>query len=76
MLADAALQAGGAQLGVDIPHGTFHSLVALEPGSVFFEAKAGPYLPLTPEEIPEWAPAAGTPDAASYLQSLKLLFAP
>lgn len=68
------LQAGGEALGVNIPHGRFHSLVALEAGSVFFESKAGPYQPLTAEEKAPWAPAEGDADATSYLGKLKELF--
>lgn len=51
----------GERFGVDIAHGQFHSLVALEPGSVMFEAKAGPYRALTEAEFASWAPADGEP---------------
>ncbi|MEW5944114.1 MAG: WbuC family cupin fold metalloprotein [Pseudomonadota bacterium] len=67
----AILVPGGAAVGVNIPHGVFHTVVALEPGSVFFEAKAGPYRPLVPEEKAGWAPPEGAAAAASYLSSLK-----
>src|SRR5512147_3189292 len=43
----AIARAAGDVVGVNIPHGTYHSLVAMESGSVFFEAKAGPYVPIT-----------------------------
>ena len=65
----------GAALGIDIPHGTFHTVVALEPGSVFFEAKAGPYVPLREIESASWAPADGASDAPAYLQRMRALFA-
>ncbi len=68
------LSPGGEAAGVNIPHGEFHSLVALEPGSLFFEAKAGPYLALTLAEKAPWAPAEGEPGAAAYLARLKALF--
>lgn len=68
------LSPDGGAAGVNIPHGVFHSVVALEPGSVFFEAKAGPYRALAPEEKPAWAPAEGEPEAAGYLAGLKRLF--
>jgi len=70
----ALLSAGGEVVAADIPHGTFHSAVSLEPGTIFFEAKAGPYLPLTDQEIAHWAPQDGTPEAAVYLDTLKALF--
>ena len=53
-------------VGVDIPHGTWHSIVALEPGTVFFEAKAGPYLPLSADETAAWAPREGEDGAAVF----------
>ncbi len=70
----ATLKAGGDTIGVDIAHGTFHSLVALEPGTVFFEAKAGPYEALTEDEVGSWAPAEGEPAAAAYRRALATRF--
>jgi len=68
------LRAGGETLGVTIPAGTYHTLVALEPGSVIFEAKAGPYRPLADEERASWAPGEGDPGAADYLKGLVARF--
>jgi cupin fold WbuC family metalloprotein len=70
----ALLTPAGDAVGVNIPHGVFHTLLALEPGSVFFEAKAGPYAPLGPEEKAPWAPAEGDPRAGSCLAQWKRLF--
>ena len=70
----AILRAGGETLGVDIPHGVFHTVCALETATVFFEAKAGPYLPLTPAEKAPFAPPEGDPRAPEYLVRLKSLF--
>lgn len=58
---------------VDIPHSTFHGWCCLADGSVFFEAKAGPYTPLTPEEQGHFAPPEGDPRAPEYLAQLKQL---
>lgn len=69
------LTPGGACVGVDIPHGVFHSLVALEPGTVFFESKAGPWYPLAEGERGEWAPLEGTVEASVYLEALRAYFA-
>ncbi len=68
------LAPGGAAVAINIPHGMFHAIVALEPGSVFFEAKGGPYRPLTTEEKAAWAPPEGAPEAGAYLQRLMALF--
>ncbi|MBR6292493.1 MAG: WbuC family cupin fold metalloprotein [Bacteroidales bacterium] len=37
--------------GVDIPKNTWHKLESLEPGSVIFECKAGPYEPQSPADV-------------------------
>lgn len=68
------LEACGEVVGVDIPSGCFHTVVSLEAGAVFFEAKAGPYRPLTAAETAPWAPAESSPQVAAYLESLKNLF--
>jgi cupin fold WbuC family metalloprotein len=72
----ASLETGGSAVGVDIPHGCYHSVLCLTPGSVFFEAKAGPYAPLLPEEQAPWAPGEGNAGAPEYLASLRKLFGP
>ena len=68
------IEAGGDVNGADIPHGTWHSVVSLQAGSVFFEAKAGPYLPFTAEEKASWAPAESDIGAREYLCRLQQLF--
>lgn len=70
----AVLRAQGEAIGADIPPGVFHSMVALTPGSVFFESKAGPYDPLTDKDFAPWAPPEGDPAAAAYLAGLQTLF--
>lgn len=68
------LSPNGPVFGVDIPHGTTHTLLALAPDSVFFEAKAGPFVPLTAEEIAAWSPAEGTTEAAQLWQTWRARF--
>jgi cupin fold WbuC family metalloprotein len=68
------LQPDGAAMGVNVPHGTIHSLVALAPGTVFFEAKAGPYAPLLPSERPGWAPEEDSAEAPRYLEWMRSHF--
>ena len=74
VLEKAVLSAANETLIADIPHGVFHAAVSLEKGTIFFEAKAGPYLPLTEKEKAPWAPEDGDPHAAPYLVGLKALF--
>ena len=70
----AMLGAGSEAVGANIPHGTYHTLVSLQPGSVFFEAKAGPYVPISDGERAPWAPREGDPGASGYLAELEGLF--
>jgi len=58
-------------LAADIPHGVYHTAVSLEPGTVFFEAKAGPYLPLSEAETASWAPCDGDAAVPVYLEQLR-----
>ncbi len=44
---------------VDVRAGVWHSYVSLESGTVFFEVKAGPFVPPLPEDLAAWAPAEG-----------------
>lgn len=70
----ALLHAGGEVIGAHVPCGTFHTLVSLEPGGVFFEAKAGPYEALTDKDFGAWAPREGEPGVPAYLEALRALF--
>jgi cupin fold WbuC family metalloprotein len=63
-------------LAADVPNGIFHTAVGLETGTVFFEAKAGPYLPLGEAETAAWAPAEGDDGAVQYMEQLKKLLNP
>lgn len=64
------LSATGTACGVDIPHGVYHTVFACAPGTVMFESKGGPFMPLSPEERAPWAPAEGSEGAAEYLRAL------
>ena len=70
----AVLQPAGKAMCINVPHGTYHSLVALAPGTVFFEAKPGPYTALLPRELPDWAPEEGSVDAQRYLEWMRSHF--
>jgi cupin fold WbuC family metalloprotein len=50
------LDAGGPAHGVEIPPGAWHCALALEPGTVFYEIKQGPYDPATDKTLAPWAP--------------------
>lgn len=50
--------------GLEIPPCTWHSIIALESGTVIFEIKKGPYQPLPPEDFAPWAPASSDEEGA------------
>lgn len=60
--------------GVDYRAGVWHTFIALEPDTVVFEVKPGPYDAATDKEFASWAPAEGDPAAAEYLQTLETRF--
>ena len=56
---------------VDVPIGVWHTVVALEPGSVFFETKKGPYLSIGESDFAPWAPLEGSGEKVrAYLAKL------
>lgn len=71
----ALLAAGGDLCVIEIPPATWHTLIALEPGTVWFEVKEGPYAPLPPEDVAPWSPAPSAPDSARYLERLRSIAA-
>jgi cupin fold WbuC family metalloprotein len=57
--------------GADIKAGVWHGLLVLETGSVLYEVKSGPYIPVSPEDFAPWSPAAeDTKAAGAYLAYL------
>ena len=67
---DRALRAEEDVAGADIPCNTWHTVISLEAGSVFYEAKPGPFDPSHKSDMASWAPAEGSTEAAAYLQGL------
>lgn len=57
-------------VAIELPAGLWHTLIALETGSIFFETKPGPYAPLADKDFASWAPAENSPDADKYLSAL------
>jgi len=69
------IRAGGEIFGVDLEPGVYHTFFALEPDTVVYEVKDGPYSPTTDKAFPDWAPREGTAEASSYLELLRSEFA-
>ena len=58
-------------VGVNLPAGVWHTVIAEMPDSILFEVKSGPFNPEQAKEWAAWAPAENTPEAAEYLMELK-----
>ena len=59
------LDACGDCRAVEIPAGAWHTLAALQPGTVLFECKQGPYMPAGDKDFADWAPREGEAGAAA-----------
>lgn len=57
-------------VGAEVPGNIWHTVVALEPGSVLLEVKAGPFDPKRPKDFALWAPEEGSVAAQKYLNGL------
>jgi cupin fold WbuC family metalloprotein len=66
------VEAGGPVHGVEVPAGAWHSLLALERDTVFFEVKDGPYDAATDKQFAPWSPPEDDPIAARrFLDDLR-----
>lgn len=68
------LEAGGERFGVDLGPGLYHSFFALEPDTLLYEVKNGPYEPATAKDFAPWAPDEDTPEAEGYSRGLRAVF--
>ncbi|WP_321343935.1 WbuC family cupin fold metalloprotein [uncultured Draconibacterium sp.] len=62
--------------GVEIPPAVWHTIIALERGTVVYEVKDGPYSPSDDKNFASWAPKEDEKESADYirhiLKSLKI----
>lgn len=70
------LSARGPVRGIELAEDQFHTLVALEPDTVLFELKQGPYVPASDKDFLASFPAEGTPEAAAQEARWQALFSP
>lgn len=62
------LNSRGPVTAVEFSQNTWHVPVALEPGTVVFEIKHGPYKAIEEKNLASWAPSEGMPAAAGLLE--------
>ncbi|WP_090139135.1 WbuC family cupin fold metalloprotein [Limnohabitans sp. DM1] len=58
-------------VGVELAPQTWHTVVALVPGSVLLEVKAGPFDPAQPKNLADWAPDEGSERVTEYMNELQ-----
>jgi cupin fold WbuC family metalloprotein len=56
--------------GSEIAPCVWHCIIPLEPGTVVYEVKDGPYSPITDKNFAKWAPKEGDPDCERYTREL------
>jgi cupin fold WbuC family metalloprotein len=56
---------------IDIEPKVWHSFLVLEPDTILFECKKGPYDVNTDKEFASWAPPEGSPDVAEWKRSME-----
>lgn len=65
------IKAGGECVAIELEAAGWHSFVCLEPGTVVFEIKPGPYIKPPPADFAQWAPEEGQPLAAAFVEWFK-----
>lgn len=68
------LEARGEQYGIEIPEGSYHTLVVLEPNSVILELKEGPYQPAMDKDFLQQFPAEGNVECVNCVAKWEGLF--
>ena len=62
------ISAQGPVAAVEFPQNTWHAPASLEPGTIVFEIKLGPYKAIEEKNFASWASSEGTPEAARLLE--------
>jgi len=57
-------------VGAEVSSSAWHTVIALEPGCVLLEVKAGPFDPTQPKDLAPWAPEESSDAASTYLGCL------
>ena len=56
--------------GCEIPPRTWHSIICIEPDSVVYEVKNGPYIPIEDKDFASWAPEEGDEKAVDFVNQI------
>ena len=64
------LKAGTGVYGAEIAPRVYHCIIAMEPDSVVYEVKNGPYSPLDDKNFASWAPKEGEAGYLTFMENL------
>ena len=56
--------------GTEIPERVYHTLIALDPETVSYEVKDGPFSPIDDKNFAPWAPREGDPAVRSFMEGI------
>jgi cupin fold WbuC family metalloprotein len=70
VLEHATLDSSRHVYGVEFFPRQWHTIVSLVSGTVLYEVKPGPYVPIDDKNFAPWAPTEDAPEAPAYLASL------
>ena len=75
VLEGVVVAADGPVKGLEVPEGAWHSIVALESGTVMFEVMQGPYDVETHKEFADWSPSEEDVEAGvEFMRGLRARF--
>jgi cupin fold WbuC family metalloprotein len=57
---------------VEVPAGTWHAYVCMEPDTLALEIKEGEYLPTREQDFAAWSPAESSERAVAFLQQMRV----
>ena len=60
---------------VEVPPGTWHAYVCMEPGTLALEIKEGEYLPTREQDFASWSPDESSERAAGFLEQMRVALA-
>ena len=60
---------------VEVPPGTWHAYLCMEPGTLAFEIKEGEYLPTREQDFAYWSPEESSARAAGFLEQMRVALA-
>jgi cupin fold WbuC family metalloprotein len=64
------LDAKLGNLGLEFEENCYHMLTALEPGSIVYEIKEGPFIPHAEDTSAPWSPPEGSENYMEFLRSV------